>query len=56
MQMQLIEHNRDRLGKKLVGTRDKGDSIKVYESHDENEETRKIVDDIKKLIDQMKKP
>jgi DNA helicase II / ATP-dependent DNA helicase PcrA len=48
---QLIEHNRDRLGKKLVGTRSKGDSIKVYESHDENEETRKIVQDIKVLID-----
>ena len=48
---QLIEHNRDRLGKKLVGTRAKGDSIKVYESHDENEETRKLIDDIKKLLD-----
>jgi len=47
---QLIEHNRDRLGKKLVGTRAKGDSIKVYESHDENEETRKLIDDITKLI------
>ena len=47
---QLIEHNRDRLGKKLVGTREKGNSIKIYESHDENEETRKIIDDIKKLI------
>jgi DNA helicase-2/ATP-dependent DNA helicase PcrA len=46
----LIEHNRDRLGKKLIGTRGKGDSIKVYESNDENEETRKIVDDIKRLI------
>ena len=48
---QLIEHNRDRLGKKLVGTRAKGDSIRVYESHDENEETRKIVEDIKLLVD-----
>ena len=48
---QLIEHNRDRLGKKLVGTREKGDSIRVYESHDENEETRKIVEDIKLLVD-----
>ena len=48
---QLIEHNRDRLGKKLVGTRTKGDAIRVYESQDENEETRKIVDDIKQLID-----
>jgi len=47
----LIEHNRDRLGKKLVGTKGEGNSLKVYESHDENEETRKIVDDIKKLVD-----
>ena len=49
---QLIEHNRDRLGKNLIGTRAKGDSIKVYESHDENEETRKLIDDIRKLIAQ----
>lgn len=48
----LIEHNRDRLGKKLVGTRGEGSSVKVYESGDENEETRKIVDDIKKLIEE----
>jgi DNA helicase II / ATP-dependent DNA helicase PcrA len=48
----LIEHNRDRLGKKLVGTRGEGSSIKLYESSDENEETRKIVDDIKKLIEE----
>lgn len=48
---QLIEHNRDRLGKKLLGTRMKGSSVKVYESHDENEETRKIIDDIRKLIE-----
>ncbi len=47
---QLIEHNRDRLGKKLIGTRKKGDSVRVYESHDENEETRKLIDDIKKLV------
>jgi len=46
----LIEHNRDRLGKKLVGTRSEGKPIKVYESNDETEETRKIVDDIKTLI------
>jgi DNA helicase-2/ATP-dependent DNA helicase PcrA len=48
---QLIEHNRDRLGKKLVGTRGEGNSIKIYESNDENEETRKLIDDIKRLID-----
>jgi DNA helicase-2/ATP-dependent DNA helicase PcrA len=47
---QLIEHNRDRMGKKLIGTKTKGNSIKVYESHDENEETRKICEDIHKLI------
>ncbi len=47
----LIEHNRDRIGKKLVGTRCEGNSIKVYESRDENEETRKLSDDIKKLIE-----
>ena len=47
---QLIEHNRDRLGKKLIGTRAKGDSVKVYESQDENEETRKIVEDVRKLL------
>ena len=46
----LIEHNRDRLGKKLVGTKDKGSSIKVYESNDENDETRKLLEDIKSLI------
>jgi DNA helicase II / ATP-dependent DNA helicase PcrA len=46
----LIEHNRDRLGKKLVGTREEGKPVKIYESGDENEETRKIVDDIKQLI------
>lgn len=49
---QLIEHNRDRLGKKLIGTRKEGDRIKVYESSDENEETRKIIDDINKLLAQ----
>ena len=47
---QLIEHNRDRLGKELRGTRCDGKAIRVYESQDENEETRKIADDIKKLI------
>ncbi|VAY86250.1 ATP-dependent DNA helicase UvrD/PcrA/Rep, epsilon proteobacterial type 2 [hydrothermal vent metagenome] len=48
---QLIEHNRNRIGKKLIGTRGEGNNIKVYESLDNNEETRKIIDDIKKLID-----
>lgn len=46
----LIEHNRDRLGKRLVGTRGEGNDVRVYESQDETEETRKITEDIKKLI------
>lgn len=45
----LIEHNRDRLGKKLISTRQTGEAIKYYESNNENDETRKIVDDIIKL-------
>jgi DNA helicase-2/ATP-dependent DNA helicase PcrA len=48
----LIEHNRDRIGKKLIGTRSEGNPIRLYESSDENEETRKIADDIKTLISQ----
>jgi DNA helicase-2/ATP-dependent DNA helicase PcrA len=48
----LIEHNRDRLGKKLVSTRDEGENIRHYESKDENDETRKIAQDIKTLIDE----
>jgi len=47
----LIEHNRDRLGKKLIGTRSKGNNLKLYESHDENIETKKIIEDIKNLIE-----
>lgn len=47
----LIEHNRDRLGKKLVAVRGTGEDIKLYESQDESEETRKIADDILKLLD-----
>ena len=46
----LIEHNRDRLGKKLIGTKGKGDSINLYESSDENHEARKIADDILSLV------
>lgn len=48
----LIEHNRDRLGKELRSTRGIGEDIKFYESNDENDETRKIADDVKKLINE----
>ena len=47
----LIEHNRDRLGKKLRSVRGAGESIKIYESNDENDETRKIADDVRELLD-----
>ena len=36
---------------KTCRNKTKGDSIRIYESQDENEETRKIIEDIKQLID-----
>ncbi|MDA7818406.1 UvrD-helicase domain-containing protein [Sulfurimonas sp.] len=47
----LIEHNRSRLGKKLIPTRGSGDDVTVLNSSDENEEARKIADKISKLLD-----
>ncbi|MFA6196997.1 MAG: UvrD-helicase domain-containing protein [Sulfurimonas sp.] len=47
----LIEHNRSRLGKKLVGTRGSGDDVTILNSNDENEEARKIAQKISKLLD-----
>jgi DNA helicase-2/ATP-dependent DNA helicase PcrA len=47
----LIEHNRSRLGKKLIPTRGSGDDITVLNSNDENEESRKIAQKINKLLD-----
>ena len=46
----LIEHNRSRLGKKLISTRGAGEDVKILNSGDENEETRKIADQVAKLI------
>ena len=46
----LIEHNRSRLGKKLISTRGNGEDVRVMNSDDENEEARKIADAITKLI------
>jgi DNA helicase-2/ATP-dependent DNA helicase PcrA len=46
----LIEHNRSRLGKKLISTRGSGEDVRVLNSDDENEEARKIADAITKLI------
>ncbi|MBU0631185.1 UvrD-helicase domain-containing protein [bacterium] len=47
----LIEHNRSRLGKKLLSTRGNGEDVRTLNSDDENEEARKIADQIIKLID-----
>ncbi len=46
----LIEHNRSRLGKKLISTRGGGEEVKTLNSGDESEEARKIADQIIKLI------
>ena len=47
----LIEHNRSRLGKKLIPTRGSGDDVTILNSNDENEEARKIATKINKLLD-----
>jgi len=47
----LIEHNRSRLGKKLLPTRGTGEEVVTLNSQDENEESRKIATKINKLID-----
>jgi len=47
----LIEHNRSRLGKKLIATRGSGEDVTILNSIDENEEARKIATKIQKLLD-----
>jgi len=47
----LIEHNRSRLGKKLIATRGGGEDITILNSSDENEESRKIASKVNKLLD-----
>ncbi len=47
----LIEHNRSRLGKKLIATRGNGDDVTILNSNDENEEARKIAQKVTKLLD-----
>jgi DNA helicase-2/ATP-dependent DNA helicase PcrA len=46
----LIEHNRSRLGKKLISTRGSGEEVSILNSNDENEEARKIATMIHKLL------
>jgi len=52
----LIEHNRDRLGKVLKTIKGDGEEIKIYESNDENEESAKIARDIKELLNKGESP
>ena len=47
----LIEHNRSRLGKKLLPTRGSGEDVTILNSNDENEEARKIALKITKLLE-----
>ncbi len=46
----LIEHNRNRLGKKLVSTKGKGKEVATMSSHDEGEEANKIASSISELL------
>jgi len=47
----LIDHNRERIGKKLVSVFGDGKKIEFLESHDENYESQSIARKIKKLIE-----
>ncbi len=47
----LIEHNRNRLGKELQGTKEEGKGVEVIHHDDENNEARYIAESIKKMID-----
>jgi len=46
----LIEHNRSRLGKKLISTRGAGEEVTTINSNDENEEAKKIAININRLL------
>jgi len=47
---ELIEHNRNRIGKKLLSTKGDGDSVKLLESVNEQDEATKISKKIQQLI------
>ncbi len=48
----LIEYNTNRLGKKLIATKEDGKEVELFESKDEKEEGSKIVNKIKELVKQ----
>ena len=47
---ELIEHNRNRLGKKLESTKDTGKEVEFIHFDDENSEAKEIAQRVKKLI------
>ncbi|WP_103649450.1 ATP-dependent helicase [Campylobacter concisus] len=47
---ELIDHNRNRLGKKLVGTKGEGEAVNLIENFDESVEASKIAKCIKELL------
>jgi len=47
----LIDHNRNRLGKRLISIKGKGKPVTLFQSSDENEESDKIAKAIKELIE-----
>lgn len=51
----LIAHNSMRLGKKLQSTKGEGKDIEILHSNDEKEESKKVTDKIKKLVEQGQK-
>ncbi|BCX79333.1 ATP-dependent helicase [Campylobacter sp. 19-13652] len=53
---ELIEHNRGRLGKRLISTRGSGDEVAVVESADEASEAGKLASLVKELIIKGVKP
>jgi DNA helicase-2/ATP-dependent DNA helicase PcrA len=46
----LIDHNRNRLGKRLISTKGSGKPVTLFQSSDENEESDKIAQAIKELL------
>ncbi|WP_291949531.1 ATP-dependent helicase [Campylobacter sp.] len=47
---ELIEHNKKRLGKVLICTKDKGEEIEILQNDDEKIESFKIAKEVKKLL------
>lgn len=52
----LIEHNRSRLGKKLIATKSGGEAVETLISTDEAEEAKKIAKSIRELINKGVRP